>query len=230
MSWATKIPSLREVLLKHFPDATTEQIKSFADEIYDGSSPARPLQWMERNDNKPTVEIENLRKASKLVQDAAENIKKLGWHGGEAVQDYSGKLWAQENQISSTPALSNEGAIAVLAGILAKMSEQLSECARTIDPNAPSVMSAFGIDEPAGRRRGRPAATHAYFTAREVYTVYENITGRTPTVTTNPHADGNPASGPFLKLVKDVFDALELEESSETWARAVCKENNAPKR
>ena len=228
MSWATQIPSLREVLLNHFPEVPAEQIEHFADKIYNGSSPALSLQWMERNDNEPAVDIENLLKASKKVRDAAGKIEGLGWHGGEAVQDYSRKLWAQENQINSTPALSNEDAIAVLADILTQMADKLSECARTIDLNAPSVMSAFGIDEPAGRRRGRPAATHAYFTAREVYRVYKKITGKIPSVTTNPHADGNPASGPFLELVQDVFGALKLEESSETWARAVCKENNAP--
>jgi hypothetical protein len=91
-------------------------------------------------------------------------------------------------------------------------------------------MSAFGRDQPAGRPRGRPVATHAYFTAREVYGAYEKITGNQPSVTTNPHAYGNPASGPFLELVQDIFDALELEESPETWARAVCKEKNAPQK
>ena len=185
---------------------------------------------MERNDLEPLTDIENVSAASKLLRDAAGKIEKLGWHGGESVQQYSRKLWGQENQISSTPALSNEDAIAVLAGILNKMSDELAGCADTIDPNAASLMTAFGIDAPSGRPSGKPAATHARFTARAVYAVFEKITGKKPSVTTNPYTYGSPASGPFLELVKDVFEALSIEASPEVWARAVCKENNTPQK
>ncbi len=226
MNWTTQIPSLRNVLAKHFPDTSAEQIEGFAEEIYDNSSPARFLQWMERNDLEPSTDIENVRAASKLLRDAAGKIEKLGWHGGQSVRHYAGKLWGQENQISSMPVLSDEALIKVLAGKLTQMSDDLAGCADTIDPNAASSMTALGNDESSGRPRGKPPETHAHFTARAVYAVFEKITGKKPSVTTNPYLYGNPASGPFLEFVKDVFETLEIKASPETWARKVCKENN----
>lgn len=66
---------------------------------------------------------------------------------------------------------------------------------------------------------GRPSKFRALDLANSLAGNYLQLTGKTPTITVDPISEGNIAKGDFVKLVHDVFKALEVEGSPEYFAK-----------
>lgn len=66
---------------------------------------------------------------------------------------------------------------------------------------------------------GRPPKFRALDLANSLAGNYLQLTGKSPTITVDPIYEGNIAKGDFVKLVHDVFKALEVEGSPEYFAK-----------
>ena len=71
--------------------------------------------------------------------------------------------------------------------------------------------------------RGRKPHLLAKGLSRILASDYSVLTGKRPTVTTDPYSRGHPAGGEFLKFVQAVFLALDINASAETWARSAAE-------
>lgn len=71
--------------------------------------------------------------------------------------------------------------------------------------------------------RGRKPDFLARGVSRILAFDYAELTGKPPTVTTDPYLPGNPAGGEFLEFVGAVFTALGIKASPETWARSAAQ-------
>lgn len=71
--------------------------------------------------------------------------------------------------------------------------------------------------------RGRKPDCLARGVSRILAFDYAELTGKRPTVTTDPYLAGHPAGGEFLEFVAAVFSALGIKASPETWARSAAQ-------
>ena len=77
---------------------------------------------------------------------------------------------------------------------------------------------------------GRPKKSGALQLTKCCFDVYEKLTGKKPTILTDPMAVGNKASGPFLDFLRSIFVSLEINASPEACARSVSKEKRSSKK
>ena len=88
-------------------------------------------------------------------------------------------------------------------------------------PGANRVIETYG----AGGyppKRGHPAKHHARLTAEMAARVYWDLTGKRPTITTNPNT--NKRGGRFLAFLREVFDAMGIDASAEAQAVAIVRQ------
>lgn len=76
---------------------------------------------------------------------------------------------------------------------------------------------------------GRPIKFRAFDLAKSLAGNYQQLTGKTPTITVDPISDGNIAKGDFLRLVHDVFEILGVEGSPEYFAKRAIEHFNSQK-
>ena len=225
--WEDTLSVLKEIILEHFPDTEREDNSRHAEKIFDEHKVAGSLQWIQRSDTVPLDDIEGLKKAAASIRKSADEVRKLGWHGSGEIEGFAKQMYKMNAGLPGLPILSREDAVQSLAKFLDGYASKFTEAAHSINPDAPSVMSAFGSDKRPGRPRGRPAETHAQFVTRECYDAFAELSGSRPKVITG-RLDGI-ATGRFLAFVTDIFGALDIGASAEASARLVCKEKKPKK-
>lgn len=75
--------------------------------------------------------------------------------------------------------------------------------------------------------KGRPASRLGPSVAVSCAKAFEALTGRRATIATSATKHAHPASGPFLVLVTEVFEALQIDASAENCARSAAKARRA---
>lgn len=85
------------------------------------------------------------------------------------------------------------------------------------------------IEEQSSNTGGRTPKFRAFDLAKSLAGNYQQLTGKTPTITVDPISDGNIAKGDFLKLVHDVFEILGVEGSPEYFAKRAIEHFNSQK-
>lgn len=69
----------------------------------------------------------------------------------------------------------------------------------------------------------KPAKEGAAIVSKFALEAYELLTGKSATISTTAHKVQNRAGGPFMDFLKDVFNALGIEASVESQARAAIR-------
>lgn len=215
------MPPLKAALQRHFEGLSDQDAETYAREIWSGTSVAWSLQVFERNDLKPSDDVDSLRKAAAAIDVAHKHMIALGLHGGSAARGLAQEIHRGLNEINWDVNLGAIGSRDVIATHLCALAGRLRDAATKIDEQAAPYMSALGSDRPAGRPRGRPAETQKEFCAREVRDAFKKITGSNPKLLLDRVT--GVAGGPFLLLLMDVFEALEIPANAEHFARKVCR-------
>lgn len=167
----------------------------------------------------------SLEKISKYLSKASEELKLVGWHGCKALQEPACELANKLHDQHWLVSVEVLGSRNVLSKHIEGIARQIDASGKRIVQDAPSVNTAFGEGPEFGRRTGKPTKTAALFSAAECAKAYHALSDAKPTVRTK---DGT-AYGPFLEFVTDIFLALDIEASPETWARIAAKENSSEK-
>lgn len=102
---------------------------------------------------------------------------------------------------------------------LLKIAEQAEQARLNIVKKLAAMNTA---EEPS--KGGRPGNAKAQLIVEMLAIFYYKLSGELPKISTDPHTDKNPACGPFFKLVKSVFAALNLSENAEHFARQAAEE------
>lgn len=66
--------------------------------------------------------------------------------------------------------------------------------------------------------KGRPIKNGAAIVTREAISAYQRLTGKVATITVNP--DNHVSHAPFLDFLSELFEALDIDASAESQARA----------
>lgn len=223
MSWYQHFPIIETQLKKHFPLPSEKERTVWCDEIYDSWSTSLSLEVIERSDRPSAKDIESLEKVEKLLRDAALELKELGWHGCKQLEPAATVLankfrdqnWPFQSRILESKEIFSEH--------LKDLHKSVQGAKNCISPEAESVNTTFGEGPEFGRRKGKKTKTAAKFTADTCLNAFEALLNERATVRT---ADG-VAYGPFLDFVTDIFEALDIDASPETWARAAVKHARA---
>lgn len=72
--------------------------------------------------------------------------------------------------------------------------------------------------------RGRKASDHTLGLAKSLAATFFELTGNKPTIAVDFMTDNNPATGPFIRLVDDVFEILGVQGSPEYYAKQAITE------
>lgn len=215
MNWVDAEARLSKVILECFPDMPDDEAKRLSLTIYDAWRTAANLQSIEGPNRTGAADIKSLQLAAKHLRRCVSKLKPVGWHGSEHLIPLAARLVEREQP--GTPNVPITEAATVVANILEEISAELDAASRQVTPDARPIFLYLGEKRPGGR----PTETIAEFTARECASVFEEVSGRKPTVSTDPNSYGNQAYGPFLDFVTKVFSELGIEASPETWARDV---------
>ena len=193
MNWVDAEACLSKVILECFPETPDDEAKRLGLTIYDAWKTAVSLQSIEGSNRTGAADIKSLQLAAKHLRNCVSNLTPVGWHGGEQLIPLASRLVEREQP--RTPIVSINEAATVVANFLEYLGEK--------------------------RPEGRPTKIIAGFTARECALVFGEVSGKRPTVSTDPNSYGNQAYGPFLDFVTKVFSELKIDASPETWARDV---------
>jgi len=100
---------------------------------------------------------------------------------------------------------------------------RLAEALSKLEDVYRGARERIGVAPPDGYPpKGPPGKNQAKQTAIAAAEAYRSLTGKEPTFTTNP--DTNKPGGPFLRFLREVFDALGIEARAEGYARRVVSE------
>ena len=215
MNWVDAEARLSKVILECFPDMPDDEAKRLSLTIYDAWRTAANLQSIEGPNRTGAADIKSLQLAAKHLRRCVSKLKPVGWHGSEHLIPLAARLVEREQP--GTPNVPITEAATVVANFLEEISAELDAASRQVTPDARPIFSYLGEKRPGGR----PTETIAEFTKRECASIFEEVSGRKPTVSTDPNSYGNQAYGPFLDFVTKVFSELGIEASPETWARDV---------
>lgn len=218
-------PDLIAVLKKHFSPVSDAEAKNISDGLIGTFEAASALQEIESSDRDPKKDIKSLEKAVRALATAQMCIEQLGWYGQATLPVVLRET--VPNPVDFGLIYPNSGAQAqeALAGLLASFGRNLKGAVLQIAPDAPSVNTAFGEGPDFEiRRNTKTVKTAAAFLARECGTAFFRLTGEHPTVSTDYSSTGNPAYGPFLDFVSDVFTECNVNASAETFARKAGKD------
>ena len=216
------IPRLTEVLERNFED---QEYEDDANELYDEWALADAMQRFSRGDKLPSQDKEKLITAAKQIEQAAENIQKVGWHGDKSLAPLAAKIASGEQNICDQKLINVMSSVFFLADYLTDIAAELRAASDKVDIDGGSFWAALGGEGPAPPSRGRPPETAARYVAEKCAEIYFRNTGKQPSVVTP--IDGGPASGPFLNFVTEVFQAFKIKASAEASARKVSMEKNA---
>lgn len=215
MNWVDAEARLSKVILECFPETPDDEAKRLGLTIYDAWKTAVGLQSIERSNRTGAADIKSLQVAAWHLRRCVSSLKPVGWHGGEQLIPLASRLLRPEHP--GRPVIPITEAATDVANILEEISAELDAASEQVTPDAPPIFEY--LDK--GRPKGRPTETIADFTAQECASVFKEVSGKRPTVSTDPNSYGNQAYGPFLDFVTEVFSELGIEASPETWARDV---------
>jgi len=215
---------LEAVLAKHYQDASDDIIKHHANEIYGSYSASAFLQKNERSNHRPQQDIDCIEKAMQNMKRAGSSLRKVGWHGGNALIPMAQKFKGEGDPEHWKALVGNAESANVVADKIRNMIAGLAEAKEQISLDAAPVFDYLGEDFSNG---GQPAKTTAHFVAKQCATVFQALSGNPPTMITEAHNRGHYARGPFLEFVKDIFEAFALDASPEGMARKVIKERTS---
>lgn len=215
--------ALAPILVKHFPCLSESEAANKARVLSGDLSTAIALQTIERSDRDPKKDIDSLEKAVKALGKAQRHIDELGWHGSKALPAVLRASLPDPSEFGLVYPESNLQAQGALSNLIGALYEALTTEISGIDPGALSVNSAFGEGAEFEKvKQTKPTETAAALFAGECATVFYELTGKRPTVRTEPLS--GEAYGPFLDFVRAAFNACEITASPETWARRAHKD------
>jgi hypothetical protein len=224
MGWLEMEPKIAAALRQSFPDAEEGQILRWAGEIYDSWTPSAALDTLQRNDKPPEKDKDSLNRAFAHLSRAAELLKEVGYHGGKQLvpiaQDIEGVRRRRRFGVSSVEAP------LIISEILCELANKIQMAESHIPEDAPSINSAFGDGPGFGRHTGRPRNGAARAVAGRCRNAFWELTGTRATVITN--SMDSKASGDFLNMLQNVFAAMDIKASAETWARFVTRQGENP--
>lgn len=215
---------IETVLAEHYQDAFDDIIKHHANEIYGSYSASASLQKIERSNHCSQQDIDSIAKAIQNMKRAEVSLRKVGWHGGNALVPIAQKFKGEGSPEHWKALVGNTESANVVADKIGKMIAGLEEAKEQISPDAAPVFAYLGEGFSNG---GQPAKTTAYFVAKQCAKVFQALSGNPPTMITDAYIRGHYARGPFLEFVKDIFEVFALEASSEGMARKVIKERTS---
>jgi hypothetical protein len=218
---------LADVLAQHFQDVSVEAITYQANEIYESYSASASLQKIERSNALPQQDIESIAKAIQSMKRAEASLRKVGWHGGNALVPMAQKIKGEGNPEHWKAVVGNTDSADIVADKIGELVAGLADAKEHIPSDAAPVFEYLGEEYSSG---GQPAKTAAYFVAKECATAFQTLSGNAPTIIVDAHSAGSPARGPFLEFVKDIFEILALKASPEGMARKVSKERTRKNR
>ncbi|MCA3443979.1 MAG: hypothetical protein INF52_11515 [Rhodobacter sp.] len=209
-------PKIAAALRQSFPLADDGELSAWAGEIYERWIAAAALDVLERTDRPPAKDADSLARAVAQLLRAAEALNEVGYHGAKELSGLAGDFPGLDT--GGTTVLLGADAGKVIGRHLKKLADDLKAAARRIPKDAQSFNSALDSDDDPGldRHTGRPRNAAARAVSDDCARAYEHFNGRQE-VPTNPKH--NSAYGPFLDLIDRVFSSLEINASSEFWAR-----------
>ncbi len=211
---------LEAVLAKHFRDASDDIIKHHANEIYGSYSTSAGLQKIERSNHRPQQDIDSIAKAIQNMKRAESSLRKVGWHGGNALIPMAQKFKGEGDPEHWKALVGNAESANVVADKIAELVACLAEAKEQISSDSGPVFDFLGEEFSTG---GRPFGTCVYFTSRKCAEVYHLLSENMPTVNKSDY-EGNIAKGPFIEFLTDVFEALGISASIEAAATKAARE------
>ncbi|MDE9449980.1 hypothetical protein J3R80_05800 [Aliiroseovarius sp. Z3] len=214
---------MEQVLQKHLP--CIEDVQEATRHLLSDFSISTAMEKLDREDKPPEKDIENLALVARSLNKAAKHLRLVGMHGSadmaNLVQELRLSGWGIGIGISG----SSEPARDILVELIEKIETHISAVRNSVDPHGKSINTAFGegpaFEKFSGVGKQRKSAARDF--ATELAILFNRTTGKKPTVSTDPYRS-NLAYGPFLDLVTDAFNAVEINASAEVWAREACKE------
>lgn len=220
--------TLIEVLKKHLVGMTDEDLHLASSSALAGLSAAIALEELEKSDRPPQKDVDDLKKASALINKAAEKLSSIGYHGNKEMKRILETSFADAEAGIGTFFYETSGPREkrLLIGHLCSISSALQGAADEVNLQGMSLNTAFG-EGPEYESFGsltKPRKIAAERLARSLAATWLENSGRPPTVSTDPYSNRSEAYGPFLDLVSDAFDALKIDASAERFAREACKD------
>ncbi|MEM7472919.1 MAG: hypothetical protein AAF340_16345 [Pseudomonadota bacterium] len=214
---------IEPVLSKHFPELTPEQAKSRAKAFADDASFNLAFERMDHANTDPKKDQEHILKASANIQRAVGHLQQTGWQGQKQLsaplEDLNSLLGVQV----STALLSPHDLRQALLDILTNLAGSLRIAGRNVETESGSIYAGFGTGaEFEGFNSTKPRKLLAKYAARDCAELFIELADAEPKVNTS--YSSKEAHGPFLDLVKDVFEALGIDASAETHARVASKD------
>jgi hypothetical protein len=168
------------------------------------------MQEVERKKKSREADLARVVKAANNLRLASKHLENVGLWGGQVLSKHALKAWPESTEMLNADLFSS---------ILAPkcISEQIAAIRSVID-EATSELEGQNSEPDAPKKRGRKPEDAARIIALRCGRLFWVVTGEKPRVPKLGSEDGTPRYGPFLNLVTEIFLALSITASPQTWA------------
>lgn len=207
-----------DFLRHHFPQAKDAELYTTASDLELTHSCSFAMQFVDRRTRPLDQDLKDLKKVSEALSRAETLLKEIGLEGGALMVEVAHRL----NEIPSDPFGDCRPTSSAAVGII---SDWIADVRSGIQSAIEKQAHIQCAPARSAERRGAPAKIEATQFARCLYQVFQKLSGKTPSLSTDRST--NQKYGPFLEFVEHAFKHFDVEGSAVNMARAACREKKA---
>lgn len=225
MSLCQEESQVEEILRKHFPKATNEQIDFGAFCIVAENDAGQAVEILNKSIRSPAKDLASLQKIEGNLRRASVEFRKLGQLGCEELHEQAVKLDSPSANKGAQYSVGTFESGELLARHTAKLADQVSAAASAVLRRSTETSEEPAIAEGIRANRQGVKKANALYVAEQIARVYFVLSGKEPSRRVD--VSDNSEYGPFFELVRDVFNILEIDASPSVWVREIVQRKNA---